>query len=395
MTTTSLATTTSTAVSTTISATETTLPPTASPSNPAGSSTAPVPEVVGSQLVNRQTGQPLRLLGLDASGTETACIEDEGFAWGSSDPAEAASIASWDANVVRVPLNEDCWLGINGAPPEYSGAAYQEKIVQWVQAINGAGMVAILDLHDSAPGSVLSSGMWPMADQDHSVTFWSQVAATFSSYPSVVFDLFNEPSLGNSDPTAADWSCWLNGCASSFDNVSYQVAGMQELLNTVRAAGATQPVMVGGLNYAGDPCGIYDQGGNGGSCAWLAYAPTDPDHQLIDSFHTYNWTGCTSLSCWDTSVLPVAASVPVVTGELGEDDCSASYIDTYMQWADQHDISYLAWDWQASPAAGQTCSSDPFNLLSNWGGTPSTIVPAGPAFAAHLAALAGAGASNP
>jgi hypothetical protein len=256
-------------------------------------------------------------------------------------------------------------------------------------------MVAILDLHVSAPGTVVATGMWPMADQDHSVTFWSQVAATFSSDPSVIFDLFNEPSLGNSDPTAAEWSCWLNGCASSFDNVSYQVAGMQELLNAVRAAGAAQPVMVGGLNYAGDPCGIYDWGGNGGSCAWLAYEPSDPDHQLIDSFHTYNWTACTTLSCWGTSVLPVAASVPVVTGELGEDDCSATYIGTYMQWADQHDISYLAWNWQSSPYPSQTCSSAPFNLLSNWDGTPSTLVPAGPAFAAHLAALARAGASNP
>ena len=356
-----------------------------------GSSTAPVPEVVGNQLLNRENGQPLRLLGLDASGTESACIEDKGFAWGASDATEAATIAAWSADVVRVPLNEDCWLGINGAPPGYSGTAYQDMIAQWVQAINAAGMVAILDLHVSAPGQVVATGMWPMADQDHSVTFWSQVAARFSSDPSVIFDLFNEPSLGNADPTAADWSCWLNGCSSSYDNVTYQVAGMQELLDAVRAAGATQPVMVGGLNYAGDPCGIYDWGGNGGNCAWLAYEPTDPEHQLIDSFHTYNWTACTTLSCWDSGVLPVAARVPVVTGELGEDDCSAGYIDTYMQWADQHDISYLAWNWQSSSDVGQTCSSAPFNLLSNWDGTPSTIVPAGPAFAAHLAAIAARG----
>jgi endoglucanase len=378
-------TTTTTAPTTsTVGPTTTTSDPTSGGDTP---SAAPVPRVMGNQLVD-EAGQPLRLLGVDASGTEDACILDEGFSWEPTDPAEAAAIASWHTDAVRVPLNEDCWLGINGAPPQYSGGAYQDKIVQWVQAINDSGMVAILDLHWSAPGSIEAVQQWPMPDQDHSVTFWSQVAATFSSDPSVIFDLFNEPFVGGSQPSAADWSCWRDGCTVSFGTVSYQAAGMQELLDAVRAAGANQPVMVAGLNWAGDPCGIEDSGGNGGTCAWLAYEPTDPEHQLIASFHTYNWTACITLTCWDTSVLPVAASVPVVTGELGENDCSASFIDTYMQWADQHDISYLAWSWQPPDQNTDSCAGANMDLLSNWDGAPSTMAPAGPAFAAHLAALA-------
>ncbi len=274
----------------------------------------PVPDVVGNKLLNADTGKPLRLLGVDVSGTESACIQGRGFSWGASDATEAAAIASWHANAVRVPLNEDCWLGINGAPAQFSGAPYQAMIKQWVATLNNAGLVAILDLHWSAPGSVEAVQQWPMADTDHSVTFWSQVASTFALTPSVVFDLFNEPFVGGIRPTASDWACWLNGCSVSYTpngsstNVSYQAAGMQQLLNTVRNAGATQPVMIGGLNWAADPCGVHDAGGNGGTCTWLADEPNDPDHQLMDSFHTYNWTSCATQSCWVESISPVASS---------------------------------------------------------------------------------------
>ena len=84
-----------------------------------------------------------------------------------------------------------------------------------------------------------------------------------------------------------------------------------------------------------------------------------------------------------------ASAVPVVTAELGEDDCSAGYVDTYMQWADRHDISYLAWSWAAA-GNGESCAAASLQLLSNWDGSPNTISPVGAAIAAHLAVLAGA-----
>ena len=267
-------------------------------------------------------------------------MERAGISWGPLDTQEAKAIASWHANVVRVPLNEDCWLGTDGAPEGYSAAAYRNEVVNWVRAINDAGMVAILDLHWAAPGHQMATQQWPMPDADHSITFWSQVAETFLGDPSVIFDLFNEPYLGGKAPTASDWSCWLNGCTAYFQDVSYQVAGMQQLLDAVRAVGATQPVMVGGLNWAGDPCGLSDAGHDSAVCAWLTYRPVDPDHQLTVSFHTYAGTACDTVTCWDESVAAVSTRVPVITGELGESDCSAAYIDAYMQWADGHDISY-------------------------------------------------------
>ena len=40
-----------------------------------------------------------------------------------------------------------------------------------------------------------------------------------------------------------------------------------------------------------------------------------------------------------------AAHVPVVTGELGEDDCAHGCVDQYMAWADSQGISYPGWAW--------------------------------------------------
>ena len=380
--------------------------PCASDARPVGD-TAPIPCVEGSSLVD-SNGKPLRLVGVDASGTEDACIQDKGFAWGASNEVEALTIASWHTNVVRVPLNEDCWLGINGAPPLYSGSAYQAWIKRWVTALNRAGLIAILDLQWSAPGSYSAQQQWSMADEDHSVTFWTQVAADYVTDPSVIFDLYNEPTIGLEHPASSDWTCWLDGCTTTdklcplgssthCSTVHYTSAGMQQMVEAVRNAGARQPIMVASLDWAGDPCGIHDSGGNGGICQWSAIQQSDPSHQLIVSFHAYNWTACATIACWNNDVGLVATQAPVVTGELGEEDCTAKFIDTFMAWADQHNVSYLANSWQPpSPddpstcVAGQDSPGSVINLklLSSWSGGASRVAPEGAAFAAHLAVLA-------
>lgn len=239
-----------------------------------------------------------------------------------------------------------------------------------------------------------------MADESHAVAFWRGVASSFKGDPGVMFDLFNEPSLGGRHPTEADWRCWAHGCVApgpacsqlmstgSCKESTFTVAGMQQLVNAVRASGARQPVLVGGLDWAGDPCGVHDSGGNAGSCMWLKYRPSDPDHQIVASFHTYNQTVCNSVSCWDDSVAPLTRHVPVVTGELGEKDCSDSYVTTYMRWADAHGVSYLVWSWQPGHAE-ETCAQQGTRLLANWAGAPNRANPTAAAVQSHLRAELG------
>ena len=168
--------------------------------------------VSGNHFVNG-AGATIRLLGADVPSTEYACDQGWGDASQPLTPTTADAIAAWHADAVRVPLNEDCWLGLNGQPSFGTEAGYRQAIESWVADLNAAGLYAILDLHWTAPGTNDADGQRPMPD-DHSAAFWSSVASAFETNPAVVFDAFNEPyspaANGNSS-LAVSWSCWLNG----------------------------------------------------------------------------------------------------------------------------------------------------------------------------------------
>jgi hypothetical protein len=367
--------------------TATASPPTATPTNspttvlPSQTPTAtatptggPPPSIVGLHVSGNQlldaSNQPVVLHGVDRSGTEYACVQGWGIFDGPSDAASVRAIASWHANAVRVPLNEDCWLGVNGVNPAYAGANYRTAIVNYVNLLNQNGLAAILDLHWTAPGSNQATGQQPMPDQDHSPAFWQSVAATFKGNLSVIFDLFNEPYPDNNQDTTAAWTCWRDGgtCAG----VGFQAAGMQSLVNAVRDTGATNVIMLGGVEYANS------------LSQWLAYEPTDSAHNLTASWHSYNFNICTTSSCWQSQVAPVAAVAPLITGELGENDCGQSYINPLMSWLDSHGASYLAWTWDTW--SGATCSPGTITLIADYTGTP--IQQMGQAYHDHLACLA-------
>jgi hypothetical protein len=305
--------------------------------------------VDGNHLVDA-SGHTLRLLGVDRDGTEFSCVGGTGIFSGPSSEDSVRVIASWGANAVRVPLNEDCWLGINGVKKADSGRAYRTAIEHYVTTLHRAGLVVILDLHWNAPGSIV-------AGAQHAPTFWTSVATVFRSDHSVVFDLYNEPH-------GISWSCWLHGCRVSgvclsagncTNGPAWQTAGMQSLVDAVRSTGATQPLMLGGLDYSNNLSG------------WLKYEPHDPLHQLIASVHVYQGA-LQRLSYWQSDYRPVLKKVPIVTGELGEFDCADGFVDPYMRWADQHGVSYLAWAWLAG--GGATCTGGP-TLITNYAGSPT------------------------
>ena len=318
---------------------------------------APTVRVAGNRLVNGQ-GHTLRLLGVNRSGSEYACIQGWGIFEGPVGARAIAAIRRWKANAVRVPLNEDCWLGINGVDSRYGGWRYRRAIKRFVSRLHEAGLVAVLELHWSAPGRIPATGQWLMANRSHTPAFWSSVARAFRRDRSVVFDLVNEPH-------DISWRCWRDGCTVD----GWRLAGMQRLVNAVRATGARQPIMVAGLAWAND------------LSRWLAWRPYDPLKQIVASFHVYNFNSCRTPTCWSATVGRVAGSVPVVTGEIGEDDCAHGFIDRYMRWADARRprMSYLGWTWNV-----WGCGEGPA-LISAYDGTPT---PYGIGFRRHLAELA-------
>src|SRR6202042_1779642 len=114
--------------------------------------------------------------------------------------------------------------------------------------------------------------------------------------------------------------------------LTWAAVGMQTLVTTVRATGAKNPIMVGGLGWADDMSG------------WLTHEPKDPEGAIVASWHSYPGEVCDVATCWAPTLAPIAALVPVVTGEVGDSVCSgATYASTLLPWADSQGISYLGW----------------------------------------------------
>jgi hypothetical protein len=142
---------------------------------------------------------------------------------------------------------------------------------------------------------------------------------------------------------------------------------MQTLLNAVRSTGANNVIMLGGLTWANDLTG------------WLSHEPADPDHNLAASWHSYNFNACNAKSCWTAQIAPVIAKVPVIAGEIGENDCADIYVDPLTSWLNSKSTSYLAWAWDTD----SNCATGP-GLITSYTGAPT---PYGAGYEADLRAL--------
>jgi hypothetical protein len=320
---------------------------------------------VGNRIVGADGGT-VSLHGVNRSGSEFACVGGYGFFDGPTDAASIAAMKAWGINAVRVPINEDCWLGINGVAAAYSGTNYQQAIETYVDLLLASGIYPIVDLHWNAPGTTLATGQEPMADADHSPAFWTSAAGVFKSKGSVVLELYNEPWPDNDQDTTAAWTCWRDG--GSCPSVSFTVAGMQTLVDTVRATGATNLLLLGGVEYSN------------ALSQWAAYKPTDPLNNLAAAWHVYQGNACSDASCFDQIAAPVAAAFPIIATEIGDSSCDGAFMTTVMQWLDAHDQSYAAWSWNAW---GTACSN--YSLVTDYTGTPNGAY--GLAYQSHLMGL--------
>lgn len=359
--------------------------------------------VCGRYLVDSH-GDAVQLRGVNVSGLEAVAI----FGWSPANPWGAQTgdptpnwktIQSWGVNAVRLPLNEASWLGLrcideggigvvvaNGSKHPNApgtqiqadpGANYQSTVAASVAGATAAGLYVIIDLHLSAPGNACPTVQNAMADADHSIAFWTSVASAFRSYPNVVFELFNEPFLDQAPLVDDDaWTVLLKGDGTvrthlaqgnpSVIDQPWRTAGMQQMLDAVRATGARNVVLTSTLVYA--------QAMDG----WLDHKPVDPANQLAAVWHAYPAIGYpTQASCWGPprcsarmmdSVLAVqAAGYPVLITEFGDfiGGSTAPWASKLLPFADAHGIGYLAWTWD-------TWSGHPANvLITDAAGTPT------------------------
>ncbi|MBC7917689.1 MAG: cellulase family glycosylhydrolase [Rhodoferax sp.] len=232
----------------------------------------------------------------------------------------------WKANVVRLSVNQSFWLT---GSAQYN-AGYAAELARVVAAIEKAGMDVILDLHGSSSRY--------MADAN-SVVFWREVATAYRNNPRVLFELFNEPNR-------ISWDVWLNGGSAP---TGPAVHGMQELYNTVRATGATNLVVIGGLNWAYDLSGV-------------------PTHRVVGNnivynTHPYNYPGKQPAD-WDQDFGFLTKTDPVIATEFGNYDCTKGYYQAFVDYAKAHRMSWAAWGWFPGGCGFPA-------IVSDWMGTPN------------------------
>lgn len=330
--------------------------------------------VSGNKLRNG-SNQTLFVHGANYFQTAFACVQGYDFQPRTQEYIDA--IKAWNINAVRVPINEQCWLNINTVPANATYIAkYKADVIKLVNDLTEHNLAVILDLHYGMPGTLSTIGLdlQPMPNADHSSAFWTSVANTFKSNSSVIFDLYNEPYV-NTGTEAQKWTCWKNGGASCsvqiadnfvYTGTAYAAVGMQSLVNTVRATGATNVIMVGGLNLAGN------------LQYWLTYKPTDSANNLMASWHQYNFAICADSACWNSQVAPVMAAVPVIVGEFGMGQigpCDTAYLDQLMAFVESKKQGYMAWTFMSDagyPTGGNCGAPDfEFYLIDKHDGTVS------------------------
>ena len=324
----------------------------------AGTSARSLPgiHVSGKRLLD-SNGHVVHVRGVNRSGTEYACIQGWGIFDGPSNAASVKAIASWHVNAVRIPINETCWLGINGVKRAYSGANYRRAIVRYVNLLHRYGMYAELSLMWAAPGRAKATYQPAGPDADHSPTLWASLARTFKKDHRVILAPWGE--------AIVDANCFLKGgCQTAFNPKvgKYRVAGMQQAVTVMRKAGYRGVISIPGINYAND------------LSQWLSHRPRDPRHQLVAEAHIYGKNTCSSVSCFNRTILPVAQRVPVIFGETGEtydgSSCGASNIASFMNWVDAHASGYLAWTWDTWGDCSSLISSyttgAPANAFASW-----------------------------
>ena len=257
--------------------------------------------------------------------------------------ADFALMASWKANVVRVALNQDFWLmGSKFYDPTY--ATRVDSVVAWAEA---AGLDVILDLHWSDQGMLgscsPSKGCQQFMADINSKTFWTEVATRYKGDGRVLFELYNEPH-------DVPWTTWQKGGTTGS---GWEVVGMQQLYDAVRAAGADNLVIVGGLNWAFDLSGVATNRIAGYNIMYATHPYDSPDR---------------SPGRWNAAWGYLTKTDPVIVTEFGDlgGTCATEYSAQLIAYADLHAASWTAWAWYPG---GCTFPA----IIEAWDGTPSAV----------------------
>jgi len=272
----------------------------------------------------------------------------------------ATMSTKWSANVIRISLNQAFWLA--SAPRETFGS-YKQIVDAMIYYAIQQKIAVILDLHiiKSVPpgGHAVPDNM---ANED-SIHFWQDIARTYATFGTVLFELYNEPK------PAITQQQWLNGGGPHVAGEGPYV-GYQQLYEAVRGAGANNLCIVAGTDWGYDLSFVNDKFGvQGTGIVYCSHPwwPRGKDNSMLAS----NFKG-------------VLGKFPVIFTEFGCNDWASydkpsdhPYEDYYRQiikYVNDNGIHYAAWGWWVEnynkPHPPPPAQPMP-GLLEDWTGNPS------------------------
>lgn len=245
------------------------------------------------------------------------------------------AIEQWKSNVIRIPVKDDYWFGEGGQSD--GGKAYRDLVDQMITLASNRGAYIVLDLHRYR------------APKTEYLKFWTDAATRYKNHPALIFDLMNEPH-------GISWEIWRNGgfvgekqdtdqaaflsAEEKAKAQGFESPGMQAMLDAVRATGAMNLVLVGGLDYAYDLVGIGEGFG----------LEDKSGHGIIYASHVYPWK-----KGWQKKFLDAAEKYPILLGEVGADSKKMEFMPAEIQedaetWAPEmlgliqkHKLHWTGW----------------------------------------------------
>lgn len=309
----------------------------------------PALHVAGRELKTAD-GRVVRLQGVNIASLEWSNAGDREL-------LRSAQVAAndWHCNALRLPLAQDRWFGKADGQTD-GGASYRQIVDDFVQFAALKGCYTILDLHWS------DAGVWGKAIGQHkmpdpnSVTFWQSAARRYGRAPEVLFDLYNEP-------RDVSWDIWKNGGTvtekdeKTGTETTYATPGMQKLAAIVRAAGAKNVLVIGGLDWAYDLSGVT-----------RGYALTDKNGSgIVYSAHIYPWK-----TDWDGKVGVAADKYPVLIGEVGcepdsKNEDPAVWAPKVLAFIEKRRLHWTAWCFHPSASPRLLQNFDNYAPTPFWG----------------------------
>ncbi|MEP6653924.1 MAG: glycoside hydrolase family 5 protein [Myxococcales bacterium] len=256
--------------------------------------------------------------------------------------ADYALMKQWGSNVVRLALNQDFWLK-GAAQTNLLYPTTVDKQIQWAKA---AGLDVILDLHWSdrgnlamAPPANNGNSQQDMADLN-SLQFWKEIADRYKEDGRITFELYNEPK-------DISWSVWKNGGQVN----GFMAVGMQQLYDAIRATGADNLVIIGGVHWGYDLSGVP--------------ANKITGYNIMYATHPYD-TGDKQMGDWERAFGFLTSTDPVIMTEFGSlsASCPTSYTQQVVTYIKSKGLSFTGWAWYVGGCAFPS-------LITDWNGTAS------------------------